>query len=370
MADVLSELLQNVEQNRIDWENVKTAMIDKGMDLPDGTPTSEYGDKILYFETGVDTSGDTVTADALLEGYTAHDNTGEQITGNIPTYDTSASVEMTSPNGVTLETAGTYCESDIKVLPKLQSKAVAGAGVVRPDEGYVGLASVNTTNVFEAGKQAEHDAFWSGALRDTSNFNSMFAGKAWNNDTFKPNRSINFTGNTMNVFYNSACKVDMVELFASKGLEVTFNNITNAQSMFNFSFFTRLPVISFASNTVLNNTFGGCSHLVVIDGIAIDSTNTFANTFNTCSVLNVLRIIGVIAKNGLNLSWSPLDKPSLTSIVNALSSTTTGLTVTLRLAAVNTAFETSAGAADGSTSEEWLALAATKPNWNISLINS
>jgi hypothetical protein len=60
----------------------------------------------------------------------------------------------------------------------------------------------------------------------------------------------------------------------------------------------------------------------------------------------------------------------LTNIVNALSTTTTGLFVTLRKDAVNKAFETSEGAMDGSTSDEWLALAATKANWTISLINS
>lgn len=63
-----------------------------------------------------------------------------------------------------------------------------------------------------------------------------------------------------------------------------------------------------------------------------------------------------------------LSKPSITSIINCLSTTTSGLTVTLSKTAVNNAFETSEGVADGSTSQEWLNLVATKTNWTISLV--
>ena len=51
----------------------------------------------------------------------------------------------------------------------------------------------------------------------------------------------------------------------------------------------------------------------------------------------------------------------------ALSTTTTGLTVTFSKTAVDKAFETAEGANDGSTSPEWLALVATRPNWGIGL---
>lgn len=69
----------------------------------------------------------------------------------------------------------------------------------------------------------------------------------------------------------------------------------------------------------------------------------------------------------MGFAWCPLDKASTTSVISALSDTATAQTLTLSLSAVNTAFETSEGAADGSTSEEWLALAETKPNWLIEL---
>lgn len=69
----------------------------------------------------------------------------------------------------------------------------------------------------------------------------------------------------------------------------------------------------------------------------------------------------------ISFEWLALDKASTKSIINALSNTATGQTLTLNIAAVNTAFETSSAAKDGSTSTEFAALVATKTNWTIVL---
>jgi hypothetical protein len=75
-------------------------------------------------------------------------------------------------------------------------------------------------------------------------------------------------------------------------------------------------------------------------------------------------------KANIDFGYCPLNKASIVSVLGGLDHGKSGLTLTLRLDAVNKAFETSEGAMDGSTSDEWLALAATKPSWTISLINS
>ena len=46
-------------------------------------PASEFPERISGIQTGVDTSGDTVTADVLLSGYTAHNAAGQQINGSL-----------------------------------------------------------------------------------------------------------------------------------------------------------------------------------------------------------------------------------------------------------------------------------------------
>lgn len=366
MAGVLDELLQNVEQNRIDWANVKTAIVAQGIDVPDETPTSEYGDKILSIESGVDTSGDTVVPSALREGYTAHNAAGQPITGTIPDYSGGNTVEMTSPDGATLNTAGTYCEADIEVIPKLQSKTATTGEIVTADDGYVGLESVDTTGVFEAGQKSEYDAFWDAYQLNgaSKSYAYAFAGSSWTDSLFEPKYPIIPTNATYMFAYTGIKNLDF------EGL--SFSQCSNFTFAFQWASVERLGVVDMSQTGNSASTFYGCEKLTTIRVLRLrnDGSINFSNSFGECKKLETLLVEGVIGRNGFNVSWSPLSKASLTSIVNALSSTATGLTVTLRLAAVNTAFETSAGAADGSTSDEWTALIATKPNWTINLINS
>lgn len=51
-------------------------------------------------------------------------------------------LQLTSPNGGTLNTAGTYCDSDIEIIPKLQEKTVTENGTVIADEGFVGFGKM------------------------------------------------------------------------------------------------------------------------------------------------------------------------------------------------------------------------------------
>ena len=70
---------------------------------------------------GTDTSKDTVTAETLLQGYTAHDKNGQQVVGTH------------------------VCRTGI-----LQEKTITKNGEFAPDEGYTGFSKVtvivDTTN--------------------------------------------------------------------------------------------------------------------------------------------------------------------------------------------------------------------------------
>lgn len=374
----MATLAQNIQRAIDDFNSIENAIVQKGVPVPEGTPTSEYGEKILSIETGVDTSEDTVVPSALREGYTAHDAAGQEITGTIPDYRGGNTVEMTSPDGATLNTAGTYCEGNIEVVPKLQSKTATTGEIVTADEGYSGLKEVDTNPVFEAGKKSENDAFWDAYQQNGArgNYAHAFAGHGWDDESFTPRYDIVPTSVYM-LFASSNIK-DVPACLERQGVTIDWSRCTDFLYLFlNNDITEHFGVIDTRAVDSIAQIMNNASAMRTIDKLIFrdDGSQNFSSSITSsiiyyCKALNNLTIEGTIGQNGFNVSWSPLSKASLTSIVNALSSTTTGLTVTLRLAAVNTAFETAAGAADGSTSDEWTALIATKPNWTINLINS
>ena len=126
--------------------------------------------------------------------------------------------------------------------------------------------------------------------------------------------------------------------------------------------------IGFQPDYSYGTTFGNCTNLKKIAVIRSDENTRYADTFAYAYAIEYVRFEGVIGQNGLNLRWSTkLSKASWQNVIGCLSATTTGLSITGSLSSVKKAFETAPGANDGNTSDEWLALIATKPNWTISL---
>jgi hypothetical protein len=117
-----------------------------------------------------------------------------------------------------------------------------------------------------------------------------------------------------------------------------------------------------------SGTYQGCYSLHTIEKIRCNEDTVFNSTFINCRELQNITIEGSIGKSGFYIeSATKLSKDSITNIINALSTTSSGKVMSLSLTAVNKAFETSSGANNGSTSDEWEALKATKTNWTISL---
>jgi hypothetical protein len=156
-----------------------------------------------------------------------------------------------------------------------------------------------------------------------------------------------------------------------------YDNVTTAGT-YTFAQSTRLidtKVVIYANNHSIAGMFSGAKNLKTIRKLVINPKTVVTNVFDNCSALEELNVEGTIGQNGFDVHWSTLlNKASIESIINALSTTTEGLTVTLSQTAVDTAFETVKGAADGSTSAEWIALAGDentegiRPKWNISLM--
>ena len=109
--------------------------------------------------------------------------------------------------------------------------------------------------------------------------------------------------------------------------------------------------------------------LEVIDGnpINLSKVTKISDFLRICPALREVRLTGEV-KVSLDIKTATaLSKETITNIVGCLSPSVSGKTLTLSQSAVDKAFETSAGANDGSTSAEWETLVAAHTNWTISL---
>lgn len=185
--------------------------------------------------------------------------------------------------------------------------------------------------VYDAGKQAEYDAFWDTYQRNGIGLSYlyMFSGGGWRDAIYNPKYPIKILYNCNYMYFNS--------------------NITNTKVSIDISGLTSNLMYMFAS-----------SKIETIPLLIVDEATAYGNTiFNACASLINLTIQGTIAKKGLDLQWSTnLSRASIISVINALSTTTSGLSVTFSKTAKEAAF----------TDDEWAVLIATKPNWAINLV--
>ena len=195
------------------------------------------------------------------------------------------------------------------------------ATTYKPEEIPTGVGEV-----FEAGKQAEYDRFWDTyqAKGKRTGYQFAFAGEGWTDEMFLPKYDLVMKGNCGQIFQASRV-VNLYESTIGRGLKFTMSDLSYGIAMFAYATkITHIPALSFVGLTTVGNCFEACFALATIDKITIDERFTFTvSTFRNCDRLENLTIEGVIAKNGLNLSWSPLlTHDSLMSIINALQDKT------------------------------------------------
>lgn len=255
---------------------------------------------------------------------------------------------------------------------KLANVTVNGGGYERGYEaGYQqgetdGYAKGEAEGV-EVGRNAEWSDRWD-HIQDygkRTNFASWFTGKAWDDVTFKPKHLIQLT-NGRGMFDNSniinAAYTDLLDFSKLSGAEMLFANAKIA----------KLKVVDFRNIYCEGyNLFRAFPQsLEYIDEFYPPAKQTMGleDLFKYNNKITHVKFCSEIIKGGVSLRNANLDKESIDSVMYWLSTTTEGLSVTLPLAAVNKAYETTEGANDGSTSEEWTNKVAAKPNWTINLV--
>ena len=221
------------------------------------------------------------------------------------------------------------------------------------------------------GKQAEYNAFWDAYQQngDTRDCDNMFSGRGWTNETFKPKYDIIAQGTYM--IFRKTGIVDLGEALKACGKKIVIDN-TALQYTFNNTLLEVIDGIEFNKPIGrFDSTFAYSGNLREIKmPLPITKDTLMGNGgFDGCNALEEVRFDGVIGTSGLNLRWSTkLSKASIINIIESLHDNLSGLYLTLSKTAVDNAFETSEGVADGSTSTEWSTLLGERPMWTISLL--
>lgn len=101
-------------------------------------PDKTYNKCVINGTTYLDLSQDTVTADKLLQGYTAHDKNGVQITGTA----TSSSIVISDTTDSHGGTIRTITAEDAVYLQEKSVTPSSSQQVITPDTGYNGFSKV------------------------------------------------------------------------------------------------------------------------------------------------------------------------------------------------------------------------------------
>lgn len=204
------------------------------------------------------------------------------------------------------------------------------------DAGYSKGIGESYEQGFADGEKSEHDRFW-GAYQETGSrldYQSAFAGIGWNEETFKPKHGIK-PNNTNQMFMEFNGNFDLAEHLENLGVELDTSSSYNANYMFYKTKFTRIGNIDLRSATYSQYLFQRSELIKKIDMVILkdDGTTQVTMWFEKCNALEEIRLAGVIGLNGFDIHWSTkLSEASGLSIINALSTTTTGLSVTLPIA--------------------------------------
>ena len=217
------------------------------------------------------------------------------------------------------------------------------------------------------GIQTEWDRFWdnhptaSGSLVDGTN---LFSGAGWNDITFRPKNNIK--PNSSYMLFKGCHITELVKILKECNVVLDLSETYSLYYAFNDTKMTHIGDVYLIHNNFVTQeyatqaAFAYSSQLHTIDKIIVNNEGTTlisSDAFSGCNSLANITFEGVIG-NSINFQWCPLTKTSITNIIEHLSGTATGQTLTLKKTAKEAAF----------TADEWAALIANKTNWTFSLV--
>ena len=216
----------------------------------------------------------------------------------------------------------------------------------------------NEQKVYDAGKQASYDEFWDAYQNyGKADYEYGFCGTRWNDETFAPKYDLKPTYWGAGYMFHRCGIVDLKGALEKCGVQLDLKNAHNLNNTFSGSTIERFPILDLTNaDYSLNYMFSDCSVKYIEKIISSANTKYYGYTFQNATSLTDVTFEGVIARS-VDSHWSPLSKASILSIIEHLSDTASGQTLTLSKAAKEAAF----------SDTEWAELIATKPNWSVSL---
>lgn len=224
----------------------------------------------------------------------------------------------------------------------------------------------NEQKVYEAGKKAEWSDFWDEFQENgnrTEYMNNALGGYSFSTKNFYPKYDIKVADGYRVMYAWSNPErhtMNLAERLRECGVRIILDNATRITGFFGYGCFTEVPEMDFTKvSGATDSVYTQCKYLVTIGKITCNENTAFSSCFTTNESLVNITFEGVIGKN-IDFRSSPLSKASIENIVEHLSSTASGMTLTLGKTAVTNAF-------GSTTADEWTALIATKSNWTITL---
>ena len=228
---------------------------------------------------------------------------------------------------------------------------------------------------FEAGYSKSESDFWDVVQQNGSRTDYSWAFCAWGCEYLHPKHKVIPQGTDVaDICYN------MDSLKKIEAAYFDFSQVDRAAT-YNYSFggsatLEEIEDVNFMPAARYNYTFAWNSMLKTIAKITADENTLFDHSFDGCYNLENITFAGVIGQSTSFNYCSKLSRASIESIVNHLSDSATGKTLTLSKAAVDEEF--AFFFAVGNTSEEipgthpdnpyWWPLRNTKSNWEIAYV--
>lgn len=193
----------------------------------------------------------------------------------------------------------------------------------------------DTEAAFEAGRQAESEAFWNSFTNNGNRTNYQYAFWYWGNEYITPTRAIVPTDKG-SLYHTFAFNTNLKEIRKGKFDFSQKERGTNNQQGFGFTFqgcrnLLIIEDIGIKAEHQIIQAFSECSSLHTIEVLRIaEDTALNTNIFRNCANLQNITIDGTIGQNGFDIHWSTkLTKASILSILNACNIDVTSSPVTV-----------------------------------------